>query len=56
MTTEFGALAAGAGVGYGDGTAPFLSAQFRDPLDPFGKSNSTLQLKVLTSQWARCAH
>jgi outer membrane autotransporter protein len=46
MTTEFGALAAGAGIGYG--TAPFLSAQFRDPENPFGLDPPNPKLNIFT--------
>jgi subtilase-type serine protease len=48
MTTEFGALALGAGVGYplGTGSAPFLSAQFRDPKNQFGLNPADPRLNV----------
>jgi hypothetical protein len=46
MTTEFGALVAGAGIGYG--TAPFLSAQFRNPANPFGLNPANPDLNIFT--------
>jgi secreted trypsin-like serine protease len=46
MTTEFGAFAAGARVDYG--TAPFLSAQFRDPKNPFGLNPANPDLNIFT--------
>src|SRR6266446_289018 len=58
MTTEFGALAAGANVGYpiGQNIALFLSAQFRDPKNPNStipnnNVNNVFNLTVPTSQF-----
>jgi trypsin len=58
MTTEFGALALGAGVGYPFGLqnvnvgpsvlAPFLSAQFRDPANQFGQNPLDPNLNIFT--------